>query len=518
MVGSTGAAVIVFALAWIWVLRQQDDGVDEIMANVRRTLIPHSHNGTGYGVILRGEVSGDEPDYTLTMSYDDMGRFLIVAEYHDTRIDGYSYGHDGVVTWSKSSIGASRQLQRGDTERTLILNWIASGYWADPNAPVVINRNPAKSDCRLAALDLELENAPFTRVTLSIDTETWLPHSYSITDFGQESVTLFESYKMHDGKAICERVQTTLRGRPSSRFDILQVSVVPTFPDDHFVQRPDTAVVHFSSGRESFMPVRRLDWGHLFVLPRVNGQELGWFLFDTGAADCGIDIDAAQPLGLPEIGEAVSRGVGIGIHNGTLNVAQTIELGIVRMESVPVYVSDLKRFAGPDGPIAGIIGNSIVSQCVVEYDAKNGRISLYDPSTYSLPRGSWKPMMNYSSQPTVRLNFEGHDGIFQIDTGSSSGILINPLTVERLGLLKHRHTTLAPVGGFGGRSLAWDGKLDWIDWGGRRIHDVPATFVDDIHSGIADRFCNGIMGADLLKHYVVVFDMSHRRIAYLDHN
>jgi hypothetical protein len=105
MVGSTGAAVIVFALAWIWVLRQQDDGVDEIMANVRRTLIPHSHNGTGYGVILRGEVSGDTPDYTRTMSYDDMGRFLIVAEYHDTRIDGYSYGHDGVVTWSADRYG-----------------------------------------------------------------------------------------------------------------------------------------------------------------------------------------------------------------------------------------------------------------------------------------------------------------------------------------------------------------------------------------------------------------------------
>ncbi len=518
MVGSTGAAVIVFALAWIWVLRQQDDGVDAIMANVRRTLIAQSHNGTGHGVILKGEVSGDAPDYTLTMSFDDMGRFLRVVEYHDTRIDGYSYGHDGVVTWSKSSSGASRQLERGDAERTLILNWIVSGYWADPDAPVVINRNPAKSDCRLAALDLELENAPFTRGTLSIDTETWLPHSYSITDFGKESATLFESYKMHDGKAVCERVQTTLRGRPSSRFDILEVSVVPTFPDDHFAQRPDTAVVHFLSGSESFLRVRRGGPGDLFVFPRVNGQELGWFLFDTGADGCRMDIDAAQGLDLPEIGKAVSRGVGIGIHNGTLNVASSIELGIVRVESVPVYVSNLRRIRGPAGPMAGIIGNSVISRCIVEYDAKNARISLYDPSTYSLPRGSWKPMMNYSSQPTVRINFEGHDGIFNIDTGGSRGILINPLTVERLGLLKHRPTTLAQVGGFGGRVLAWDGTLDWIDWGGRRIHDVPATFVDDVHSGIADRFCDGIIGAELLKRYVVVFDMPHRRIAYLDHN
>jgi hypothetical protein len=121
----------------------------------------------------------------------------------------------------------------------------------------------------------------------------------------------------------------------------------------------------------------------------------------------------------------------------------------------------------------------------------------------------------YNGKPTVRMTFEDHDGLFTIDTGNPGAIIFAPGTTRRLGLLDDRQTRSGQHGGIGGSVPARHGQLEWVEWGGERYADVPASFVTADQGVAADSFRDGVIGSDLLERYIVVFDIPHGRIAYL---
>ena len=82
-----------------------------------------------------------------------------------------------------------------------------------------------------------------------------------------------------------------------------------------------------------------------------------------------------------------------------------------------------------------MIGMDILSRCVTEYDLAHSRIALHDPADYRLNGGQWMPMMAYNNEPTVRLTYEGHQGLFTIDTGNIGAIIFSQHTVERATFL-----------------------------------------------------------------------------------
>ena len=69
-----------------------------------------------------------------------------------------------------------------------------------------------------------------------------------------------------------------------------------------------------------------------------------------------------------------------------------------------------------------------------------------------------------------RGKIEGHEAVFKIDTGAGGGtIAVHAPTVERLGLLEGRETSAAMSGGVGGMGAVRAGKLDTLDFAGRRF-------------------------------------------------
>ena len=70
---------------------------------------------------------------------------------------------------------------------------------------------------------------------------------------------------------------------------------------DPVTKRPDDT--RFDTAMSPDIAVKRAMTGHILVRPKVDGQEIGWFIFDTGAAATMIDAAAAEKLKLEAAGD-----------------------------------------------------------------------------------------------------------------------------------------------------------------------------------------------------------------------
>ena len=76
------------------------------------------------------------------------------------------------------------------------------------------------------------------------------------------------------------------------------------------------------------LKVKRIErTGHLLVAPQINGQDAGWFIFDTGAGLSCADQTLVQRLKLPHAGDTIARGSG-GNQPTTFRRAESLSLGI----------------------------------------------------------------------------------------------------------------------------------------------------------------------------------------------
>src|SRR4029077_10918602 len=113
----------------------------------------------------------------------------------------------------------------------------------------------------------------------------------------------------------------------------------------------------------------------------------------------------------------------------------------------------------------------------------------------------------------VEAEFEGHKGIFKLDTGAAgSTVAIHAPTVEKFKLLEGRETQDTLAGGVGGNVTAKKGKLKYFELGGHRSNDVEATFATVNKGAFNSSDTLGNIGGDLLKPFKMVFDYQNKRI------
>jgi len=85
--------------------------------------------------------------------------------------------------------------------------------------------------------------------------------------------------------------------------------------------------------------------GHVFVRPKIDGRDVGWFAFDTGTGAGLTLLDAiAEELGMPRLGRRAGGGAGSAIQIASLRQGRSFELGPVTIaNSVYVELPDQLR-------------------------------------------------------------------------------------------------------------------------------------------------------------------------------
>jgi hypothetical protein len=277
----------------------------------------------------------------------------------------------------------------------------------------------------------------------------------------------------------------------------------------------------FSSGDATLnIPIELIANGLVFVQAKVN-DHAGWFILDNASQGFLVDREYARQISLQTSGTAVSRN----------DVSDAIQVGIIRdvQISLPgmdlthrnLVVIDLKSLEPSIGhTVDGIIGSRLFDDFVVAVDYERRLLSVYPPDKY-------QPSGKETSVP-VRLDEHGFQFIdatvalpgvepiaanFLIDGGANSYVdLYKPfsdahhLPPAAMKLLDD------PGSSAGGATQSRDGRAEQITVGPFSIEKPPITFAQGTEGLMAAKDHAGLIGAEFLDRFTVVFDNRGKRL------
>lgn len=263
--------------------------------------------------------------------------------------------------------------------------------------------------------------------------------------------------------------------------------------------------------------------GRPVINVRINGsKEPLRFVLDTGSGMSVISETTAKRLNIKPVARGgLARAVGGGgkfeIVYGFL---ESLELGEVKVESVPVYI---RHFYDGATPVDGYLGVSVISRFIAGLDYSANTFSLRRNSEQLAPRvdPALAQTQNLSGviEIPVRTTSSGFisgevhvDGIekplnFIIDTGATISVVAEKLS-EQEDLVNYLQPTRMRV--FGAAGIAEDVKMVLLPKVilGRFVRENVSAAILDLEplNETAGFTQNGILGANFLRHFRVSFD------------
>jgi predicted aspartyl protease len=490
------------------------DEPDSVLAKIRDAVGYRSLQKQSAWVLIEGVADHQGLRGPCTLTYTPDGKFLQRLKLKREIIIGY----DGATCWGVDWSGTPRVLEFEEFDSQQILFAVRTGRWLAEAGPVDIAFSTSAAAANEIRFRLRLRGR-LESMELAVNRATWLPSRLTARRWGAAETWEFQDYRPALGMTLAYRIVHRF-DRVSDVSQIQAVRAAPSTGQDAFRPALDPPRdTRFDSATPVHFKIKEAPTGHLFVRPKVNGQEAGWFCLDTGSAGMGIAPKVADRLGMPAFGRIVYGGVGKpGL--GKLREVKTFQLGSVTidggifLEFPQTYCDALKRISKLE--VVGTCGYDLFSRVVLELDLKNSTAACFEPARYRLTRGEWEPLVFNQSVPCVPVKFEGdHEGLFHLDTGAGSIVVFHPPAVEKFKLLEGRVRKSIKVTGVGGTVDAKYGPLAWFEVGGYRLEELPAIFLTHHEGALDQAYVAGMFGPGILKGMTIVFDYPHRRIAFV---
>jgi predicted aspartyl protease len=486
---------------------QEPGSAIDVIAQTRLAVFGPSAEPGKQLLELSGPASGFGMEFEGTLVFDQLGRYRTGFVGKFTQMQG----HDGEETWERDPSGDARRLQAGNAKFQHLFNWFLTSDWLVERDGLTLTQGKVKKSAAFATVQLDAGHG--ATATVTIDCSTWLPTQIEAEQFGRKMLIKITWLEKLGERMMPGSIKMTDGGKPKISWEMTESRVLDSTPS--FSQPKDSLRVIFDRDISPKLEAKKASGGHIWVRPLINGKDMGWFLFDTGANGTVLDSKIAKKLEMPVVGAVDSTGIG-GRSPAKMRFAKSMQLAGVRIEDVPVVSRDLSRLERSFGSkVAGILGMDLLSQGIIVYDESKLRVEFHVPDTFKLPRGKWEAMPIHNAKPAVRLEYEGHVGLFVIDTGAPGRLIFGPQATERHRMLEGRKTKRASASGTGGSVKARTGLIEYVKWGGQRFEEVPAMFLTENEGAGADVLRDGIVGANLIRRFVMVFDIEGERIAYM---
>lgn len=487
---------------------QERPALETVLARVRAAVGSEAYARSGEPVALVGEALALGLEARGSLGFAPGGAFLVSVRGPLST----SIGYDGTLAWTTDYDGSTRTLALEEHDEALFEQWLLTGHWLDPRSRIGVSW--AEQDRDGTLLRLVLADGPMDG-TLRLDPGTWLPAELVRRTSAGTKTWTYADWRDVGKLRVPFDVRAVDAAGNASGMRWSSVSKPPTFVRSPYARpRGLPADTAFDAQAPAEIEVQRTRTGHLLVHPLVDGEEVGWFILDTGAGGMCIDRRAAESLELEALGEVLAVGVA-GSETTRFRRAASFRLGPMRYEQ-PIFVeldlSFLEEVFGEE--IGGIVGYDFFARCAVELEVESGRTRIFDPTGYALERGEWQHLLTDGRTPTVEARFEGHQGFFRLDTGAGSGtVTFHTPAVARLGLLEGRELEAAAHGGVGGTARSFAGTLEWFEIGGNRFERPLVEFATTEVGGMADRYTAGNLGQGFLHSFRLVLDYPHERFA-----
>lgn len=159
------------------------------------------------------------------------------------------------------------------------------------------------------------------------------------------------------------------------------------------------------------------------------------------------------------------------------------------------------------GAIGGSIGPALLHSYVAEIDYRASTLTLIPPAHFAAPRGVEPlPLRSDSSgMPVVAAAVDGTTALFELDVRAPTSMLFTPF-LDRTGLGRAYAST--PVVK---KSMFAAHAVRRVQISGVELHGVPFWFSTASNGKFAAGDVAGLLGNNVLSHFVVTLDVPHRR-------
>lgn len=280
--------------------------------------------------------------------------------------------------------------------------------------------------------------------------------------------------------------------------------------------------IRFWKGGQS-EPIPVMLFENIIYLPvKVNGSQALVFVLDTGASDVtAVDEGTAGSLGLRSSqggtvrgagSEAVAtrllEGVSFSVSGMDISGFRTITIPLKRMEP---YWGKKKE---------GLLGGNLLGRVVFRIDYEIPQVTFFDPKSYSaFGQGQVVPLTIQANTPFVKARVaaegggEAVEGLFLLDTGVRQTFINTPFTA-RNKLLERSRRKVENITGFGisGVTRGLVGRVASIRIADFRLERPVVELCTETEGIGASAAFDGIIGADILSRFRVVFDYTGRRM------
>jgi Aspartyl protease len=261
----------------------------------------------------------------------------------------------------------------------------------------------------------------------------------------------------------------------------------------------------------------------IYMQASLNGSQPLWVILDTGSSFTVIDESVLKMLGLQFVGEGDAYGPGQGstqkfaFANHTTLMFAGVNLGNQTVAALPLdwFSRELGR------SVDGFLGSNIFQNYVVEIDYANQVLRLHDPATFSYSGSGQRLPLQFlwDNIPSVQAEVMAQDGTaiqgtFLIDSGATTAVwLTRAFSDAHPEFLAAEETIEVPnVVAVGGELSARLGRLPAVRLGTFEISMPPTQFSQNTSGILATPHLAGIIGAQMLRRFTVIFDYTHREM------
>jgi hypothetical protein len=497
------------------------DQVEKELDRVR-TAVGYDHmRAWKHGIVLEGTglALGLESRFHFLFLPDGRFRNEMKSEL------GMAVGYDGSKGWMVDFSGMPGHIESAALEIAKMRSWVIGGYWLDPACPLKIKLQNGEDDDEnedaMPCLALKIPGG-HVRFLLEFDGERALPSKLTwkdVTDMNHVEILRYENAGPEGASFLFPRL---LRMQEEGQPSIVRIErILEAPPSSGAACRPVTARpddTRFNGQVSASAELKRLPSGHLTVRPKVDGRDVGLFLFDTGAGMNVIDQATANRLGMKAVGEYKAVGIG-GIVDVKFRIGQTFTLGPVEIQKPHFIEIDLQAIGRMLGiELSGLIGTDFLNRCLAELDIRGEKLFLHPPGAWNDRSEDWQEIVFYNNSPSITGALSnGRKGLFMMDTGAGGAtVALNESFISRRELFGDGPVCTGASAGAGGRITTYSGQIPWFEFCGRRIDQLSVTLMVS-ETGVSELEASaGLIGNRILSRYKVLLDYPGKRMALLD--
>jgi hypothetical protein len=457
--------------------------------------------------VFRGTETSDGQVKEIQWTFSRDGKYRCDEVPSSEICDGF----DGTTSWRFGDCLFPHTVSPSEADYGRLLMGLVTANYSKPNSSLTIRSDGEDRfvKCHKGMVELKVQwNEESKRIDQATCWQADGDQTWSFADWKHESGLDYASSIriVSNAQSSDPKVDTIA---------IREVSFDATAQAD-FSMPPDRAKnFTFDNGANSVVPMRFVH-RKLYVLPKINGIEEGWFIFDTGTNALAIDRSISEKHGSKSIGETVAGG-GSGTYSVAVCRGPDLQLGPLTLKS-PVYItSKYDNWAEIDGkPVIGILGYPYLCRASFAIDFRSQEIKVVPSGSLQLPTGT-KWIATTGEVPCIEARFEGDRvGRFHLDTGSPAFVDFTSPTVRKHNLLD-RPDLRDVITESGGQAPSKLGTVEWFEVGGRRFPSPRAGFQLTDRGVFSSPHIDGNLGVRMMEQSIVLLDSQNNRIAFAPH-